>query len=513
MGFFNRLMVAIQAGITAYKQEALVPNVEYGWNTYEARLYRYYLGDLYYSNAVYKSLASNSAGAQRKIDNKLYKRIRGIYNPVFRLVDSYVSKVYGGELDLDLLQRGALPIENADDSTRDNLRNLLIWSNWRANKALFVRHGAKLGDVFLKVVDDTELGRPRIEILHPGKVKDVEKDGNGRIQRAIIEYVREVEDAEYRPNEPARAKSTYIYTEIITPESFATFKDGAPFAYEMDSEGNGLAEWVNPYGFVPLAHVQHRDEGLEWGAAAFSNTLDKIDELNDQASLLNDAVRQAVDIPWLFIGINKPDNRTTFISDEKDDRKVMYVPQAQPGTVDVKALTSQLNIADTILNIEHLMAEIERDMPELSMHRLREATNQTAPGIRASFNDAIDKFQEAQGNYDAGFAEACQMAQAIGGIRKYEGFKGYSAETYLNGVFDWYIKPRAIIDDELSKAEKITALIGSKAPSRWVWNELGVPETEIAKAEQEAEARRQEMMLSFDTGNNEPDGNDNADFE
>ena len=151
-----------------------------------------------------------------------------------------------------------------------------------------------------------------------------------------------------------------------------------------------------------------------------------------------------------------------------------------------------------MLHIDKLLEELERDMPELAMHRLRMGGQQTAPGVKASYNDAIDRFQEAQGNYDDGLSRAISMGVAIGGFRRYEGFQGYNLETFTSGQQDFYIKSRPVIDDELGKAEKITFLMGSNAPSHAIWKEVGIAEDTIDEWVAEQEANKEAMMLSMD---------------
>lgn len=509
MAFWGRLMTAIRAGVTAYRQEALIPKPDLEWDEYEARLYRYHLGDLYYANAAYKSLSQIGAiTANRKIDQQLYKRVRGVYNPVFRLVETYTSKVYGGEINMEQFASGALPLRGADERVVEAVRDVVLRSMWRTGKELYVRTGAKLGDVFLKVVDEPQFKRVRLEILHPSIIREIEKDGSGNITRAVIEYDAE-DEAAYTPGQHQQNQRTYTYSEVITPDSFATYRDGKPHGYAEDGEGQRPVEWRNEYGFVPLVHVAHRDEGLLWGASAFNASLDKIDALNDVASLLNDAIRKSVDIPYLMIGIGKPDNKKTISSDERDDLKALYLPGATPDSVAATPLTPALDIAGTISHIEHIIAELERDMPELSMYQLRGQASATAPGIRAAFNDAVDRFQSAQGIYDAGFMTAMQMALAIGGFRKYAAFRGFDLRSYTENLFDFWMMPRPIIDDELSKGEKVNALVSSGAPAEWVWRELGVSEQDIETAKADMEKRQQEMadlMQGNPDGNNDPAG-------
>jgi hypothetical protein len=382
-----------------------------------------------------------------------------------------------------------------------------MWSKWRSDKSLYLRNGANYGNSFLKIVDDTVLGRTRKEVLHPSKVKDMERDSSGNIKRILIEYERDENTTAYKPDDKNHSQNieTYLYTEIITPDEFSTYRDGELYAYFTDGNGNKVARWRNPYGFVPVAPAAHTDQGMTWAMNAFQPALDKIDEINDQASLLSDAVRKAVDISWLFIGMAKPtraatgeNGNTAFSDDNRDDMKAMYVTPRDGQTVDAKALVSNLNIADTVIHIDKLLEELERDMPELAMHRLRMGSQMTAPGVKASYNDAIDRFQEAQGNYDDGLSRAISMGVAIGGFRRYQGFEGYGLDLVTKGSMDFYIKPRPIIDDELGKSEKITFLMGSNAPNRAVWKELGVAEDDITEWEEEAQAAKEEMLLSMD---------------
>lgn len=497
MGFIQRFMSGVKGFIAAYNANALLPMEGAEWDDYGYRLMRYQLSEMYYSNVVYKQLGLLSAtAAQRKIDNKLYKRVRGIYNPVNRLVEGYVSKVYGGSVDYDNLDSGALPILNADDTLRQSIRRVLKWSRFDQTKSLYVRNGAKLGDVFWKLVDDTASERIRMELLPASYVKEIETDGNGRIEKILIEYQRDDETTDaFRPNNTqADYEKYYTYSEVITPDYFATYRDGEPYAFVNDSEGNKLAKWANPYGFVPVAHVQHIDQGLGWGASAYHMALDKIDELNDQASLLNDAVRKSVDIAWLFVNINKPDEKQSVANDNRDDMKALYVQAPADKQVDVKALVPNLDITATISNIEHLRDELERDMPELSMHHLRDSAQQTAPGIKSAYNDAIGRYREAQGNYDNGLVQALTMGIAMGGVRGYQDFRGYGADDYLRDNIEFSINARPIIDDELSKGERIQYFIQSSAPNKAIWDEMGVAEETIAEWQSEIDANKQQMM-------------------
>jgi hypothetical protein len=118
-------MTATQAFVSTFNERALVPTEYYSWDVYESRLFRYALSESYYTSTVYKAI---TPFAQRlKSTNDLYKYIRAIQNPVYRLVEAYVAKVYGGSIDFEDLSTGAIPILMADDTLKEALKQLYLW--------------------------------------------------------------------------------------------------------------------------------------------------------------------------------------------------------------------------------------------------------------------------------------------------------------------------------------------------------------------------------------------------
>jgi hypothetical protein len=482
VGFLNRLMTAIQIGVHAYNERALIPTDNYDWDDYQSRLFRYALAESYYNSITYRNISTFST--RLKIDNGLYKHVRNVYNPVYRLVEAYTSKVYGGALDFEDLSRGAIPVTMASDELKEAMRQLWLWSNWRLQKSLYVRHGAQLGDVFLKVVDEPEKEKVRLEVLHPGKVKDASFDAVGNVKTIELEYER-TDDG----------KQWYKYGELWKDGSVATTKEGKPYAYPVEMGGTGVSQWDYVVDFVPFTLTKHKDMGQTWGANAFHAQLGKIDELNDSASLVNDQIRKAVNVMWYFAGVQKKTDLSA-TTEDKDQLSAIYGPaDSQPFP-----MVSNIDLTSAGVNIERLLAELERDMPELAMHRLRDAGNPTAPGIKAGFNDAIDRFTEAQGVYDDGLIRATKMAVTIGGIRRYEGFEAFGMDSYDNGDLEHFIQDRPIVVDELSKLEKITALNTAQAPKWLILRELDFDADTIAEVMAEDEKNRRESMRGFAQG-------------
>lgn len=496
-----------------------VPKYNTPWDDYQARISRYDLYETYYTNTAYTSFAKHLTFFKR--NRRLYRNIRGVYNPIFRLIQLYTAKLYGGFLDYDKLEEGAIPIEGADDTLRAAIRQLWQWSNWGSKKSLYGRTGAKLGDVFIKIVDEPLKERLRMEVVHPAKVKYVDFDGAGDIRKIIFEYPCTEEIV--NDNGTITLKP-YTYREIITPEKFYTYKNGQPFAYHLDYDGTPLTEWDNEYGFVPVVMCQHIDEGFKFGATNFSTLLHKIDELNDVVSLLDDQIHKTITPIWAFVGATGKDvikvapKETGSSTTDRDQVPAMYLPD---GASNPFAMVAQINIADTIAQINELLKEIERDLPELVLHRIREGGAMTAPGVRAGFSDASDRIIEARGNYDAVLVKAQKMAIAIGGYRGYRNFEPYSLESLGDGSLDHYIGERPVIPDELSKKEEYDVLNTAGAPIWLILEKMGESQETIDRVvgEEDERARNEVRGMAdslFGTGDeddelgDEPEGVENG---
>ena len=488
-------MSAAKAAITTFSETSLVPDERFNWDAYEARLFRGELFMGYFNNVAYRSSVLPFANVYKR-EYALYKHIRSIYNPVGRQSDVVTSKIYGGTLDLELLKKGAVPINGGDDALRNALRQLWVDSNWGTQKSLYVRMGTIIGDSFLKLVDDRQREKVRIEVLDARKVREIIKDPVGNIKAATIEYIKTETDDQGKEKE-------FVYKEAIDKEWFRTFKDDEPFAFFEDVNGAPVFEWPNEYGFVPLVHVQHKDVGLKYGAPPFHNTLGKIDELNDAASILNDNVRKAVGIVWFMPGMKKANleisgqlddaTSTTEATAQKDKVPMLFGGTSQ-NPQNPFPMVPNIDIAAAGQNILNMLAEIERDMPELSLHRLREGGNQTAPGVRAAWNDAIERIVEARGNYDNGLVRAQQMGVAIGGYRNYQGFTGFDLNSFDAGRLEHTIAERPVIDDALSKNDKVTFLMGlpeQPAKARLILEEMEYPEDQIITIVQELQASQE----------------------
>lgn len=493
----------------------LVPVDALKWDSYDQRVRRYELFTAFVTSTVYSDIYRH---ARTRMDAaQLYKFTRSIYNPSARLIDLYASFVYGGALDMEHLTGGALPIITDNDALIDALRQVYQWSRLAELKTLYVRDGAQHGDAPIKVIDDPERGKVRLELLDPRKLRHVEFDAVGNVKAAVIEYEREdaLDAAVFVPGANGlhpleRTAQSYTYTEIIDHDPtddalirFRTYKNGEPFAFTQDEDGEDVAEWSEPYGFVPLVIAGHKATTKHWHRNAFDSVIPGIDTANDAASLLLDQVRKSTNPIWAFIGVS---GGTLDLSVDKKDA-VPFVKLPTGG--DAKPLVFPLDITGALEHLRELLKEIERNAPELALQRIRESSGSlTAPGVRTAYSDAIGRIEEARGSYDGGLVRALQMAVTIGGYRGYDSFASFGLDSYAAGDLDFYVKDRPVISDELTSEQRITALqsVGnSPAPvQRLILKEMNFSDADIddVLAEAEKQAQAQQNQLTEADANN-----------
>lgn len=104
-------------------------------------------------------------------------------------------------------------------------------------------------------------------------------------------------------------------------------------------------------------------------------------------------------------------------------------------------LVAPLQIADVLSGIEKIVAKIERDFPELSEDIDNASGDVSGRALRINRQPVITKVKERRPNYDNALVRAQQMAIAIGGFRKYDGFSGYDLDSFGAGKLDHTIDP------------------------------------------------------------------------
>jgi hypothetical protein len=472
------------AGYLAWNQQALLPSLDPTFKSFDSRSFRYAVSQAYVNGNPYGA-AFSSGQISRK---GLYTFIRDVLNVPAPLVELYVGEVYGGSLDMHNAEHGAIPVETEHEALRKQIVQLWRNSNWQSDKSLFVRMGATFGDVAVKVVDDRLAMQTYLEVLHPAKIRSIERDSKADITYARIEYERGEVDTR-----TGNVEATYTYREDITPTEFRTFKDDRPFAYFKDAIERPVSVWRNDYGFVPLEVVQHKDVGQGWGLSAFHHTLNQIDEINDAWSLLNDNVRKAVNIVWAF---KNAKSDVEFSTNKRDQTPMLFLGE---NGQDPFAMVPNIDITAAGQNIINMTDNLMRAIPEYALHQVRDKGQMTAPGIRAGWSDAIDRIIEARGNYDGGLVRLQKMGVFIGAMMRYPGFEDQRYTSLEDERLEHGVAERPVIEDQLSEKEQmdmIKSLPDGPAQARLILERLHISEETIVEIVAELKLKQQQNQMN-----------------
>lgn len=464
MAIRQGIYTGYNTAVSTYNARNHVAEIEYNFTAYDARLARYWHNRRYADNTIYHSV--NSYADTYKFKESLYKGIRGLRNPIGRLVEIEAAKVLGGSIDYEAFETGAIMLHDADDSLKDAIRNIFLWSNMDQLKSLYVREGATMGDIALKVVDDVERGKVRLEVLDPRKVYDIQFDEVGNVKFIDIRYDKMNEET----------GKWYEYREVIDKERFELF------------DGNDTTdEWDNPYGFVPVQWVEHMATGLGFGVTSWHKTRHKIDNLNDLATLIHDNVRKVVNTKYGLSGAELPKTSagapgTITVTDDNRDKSPI-VELGKDGVLSPIAFPLDIEGALSALISQH--KEVENDLPQLALQNMRDSGMEIS-GVSAKilYGDALDIIDGLQGTYLGGLKQAIQMAISVGAFRRYDGFKGYNLDSYHSGALDFNIKPRELYADTLTKRERLEltkSALESTAPELML-SKLDYDEDEIEDA-------------------------------
>jgi hypothetical protein len=383
------------AALTAWRGDAA--------DTYATRMTRYGVLWGFYLNDVYDT-AANVLATYYKEARSLYSDIKPIYNPVSRLVDFYVAKVPGEVLIFgqdDVTEAGEPYPVVAEPEVADLISDIRRWSHWGRMGSLWIRYAAALGDGVLRVVTPDTRSRPvQIQVHHPADLVEADFDRFGNVEYAVFEY-----EAQERIEGEVE---TYTYRQEITPESFATYRDGREWDYREGLPG-GQYSWANPFGFVPVVVTRHKVGGSEWGLCCFHHVIPKIDDVNDLASHLGAQIRKAIHPQWVSFGTKAGSGM------ERND-KLWHHPNPQGK---VEALVEDINIAAVTADIQERLTEIEKDCPELKAGRVGD-NNRDVSGraVTMMLGDIVDRVIEARKQYDSSLVMAQEMALRMGAVRK-----------------------------------------------------------------------------------------------
>ncbi|KKM01439.1 hypothetical protein LCGC14_1794440 [marine sediment metagenome] len=439
MHWWGRFMTRLTAATKAFQKPDIITdplNLDADFNDWDSRRLRYDINWAFYENTAYIEMASRNWPKGYKTQFGLYRYIRNIYNPSYRIGEFWKAHLWAGALaDIPLV----FPDGVNDDDLKAAIMQIWQWSNWQVKKDIVPLYGAVMGDVGILIRDDTLHKKVFFDIIHPGNIAAVELDAMGNVKGYEIQ--------EERPDPRAITDQSVIYTEIAVRDgdevNYTTLLNGKPWAWNGEKLGSS---WSRPYGFIPLVLIQHNNVGLEWGWSEIHPGQSKFREIDDQASKLNDQIRKITDPIWVFFGVTKPEDSPTFTESRLTGTAAANRPE--PGREEANALygaadgsavplVAPLDIEAVIANIQNLTKEIERDYPELRVLALDEAGgNISGRALRLARQPAETKVNQRRPGYYDALVRAQQMAVAIGGFNKYEGFGGFDLNSFERGLLN-----------------------------------------------------------------------------
>lgn len=529
-------MNAVGAGMSAFREAMLHADPRAyqtaldfdSFGQWEARCVRYDLFWSLYQNNAYQDLLHKGWATRYKVNFGLYKHIRHLYNPAYRLGEFWAGRLQGGKLDRDAgdgeSEQSALPILTDNEAIRPALSRLWIDSHWQVNKEVYGRFGSVLGDVALKVEDDPVDGRMRLRVIHPGKIKWVCRNNSGHLESYIIQEARydprsPTDAIKYATptSDPRTASKAVTYTETAYLDGdtvhYATYLDGS--LYPWNGEG---AEWDEPYGFIPLYLCQHEPIGMDWGLGCFHSGLSRFREVDDQASGLGDQIRKAIRGPWLLAGVGKgklvipnADDPATVNKPDADRSDMPYLTAQEGATA--TPLVFPLDIVGVAGHIKDLLADIEANYPELLSDTGGISGTPTAEAVRRTRQVASAKVQARRATYDDCLIRAQQGAIAIGGWRGYDGYAGFGLDDIRGGRLDHQVGHRPVFEvdplDSLNEDQAFWTAAGlavkAGVPLEVYLERNGWSEDDLARLGQASEAadakaiqRQQRLMMGDD---------------
>lgn len=502
--FIDRLKLGIVAFREAYLTSSVIDTGD--WSDMDARRLRYRVLWAQYEQTSYRNI-HNWANAYRT-DYALYKYIRPVYNPAYRLGEFWKAHLFGGLLDPEAGDTGAIPIDTDNEKLRPAIANLWKWSRWQVQKDILSVRGTILGDAVIQIVDDVTRGRVYLDLMYPGMIESLDRDPFGNVKGYTIKEVRA---------HPTSA-SNVEYMELVSRSGefvvYETFLDGAPYAWpeNVDRSGEPVSKWSEPYGFIPLVVIQHSDVGLDWGWSELHPIRSKIQEVDDLASQISDHVRKTVDPVWIMKGMKKATLTMTGASDSADrpapGREEMQAIWNAPTDADAQPLLADMDLEGVLTHIDTILKEIERDVVELSSDIHTASGDASGRALRTARQPVISKVIQRRMNYDAAMVAAQQMAITIGGWRGYKEYAGFGLDSYVNGDLDHSIADRSVFDEDPLDQIEIDAAFWKAAeqagkagiPIEAYLREVGWDDERIAALEIEEPEPVPAQLVNFDEG-------------
>lgn len=452
---------------------------------------RYHLLRAYYgNNGLYDDLRRTADSTGMPVP-----ALKSLRNPAHRVVEFYVAHLWSD-----------LEVETPDEAVAEAIDEVWKWSNWDAKRLLAARWFARDGDLFIKVVSRRHTaeqeGRVRFQLLDAATVVDFDKDSQGHVTFVRIETPTQV-----RVGDDLKDA---LHVEIWD-ERRGTFR-----RWELP-EGHDASTLPTPteelalreFGidFIPIVHAPFIDTGDLRGQAAITHALEKIDEANLQATRLHQMLFRHNDAVWALSanamdasGRPVPPPQVSGRAGTSTDDGIIEIAGEKfyrlPGMSKLESLVPDLKYDAALSILNAMMLELEADLPELAVRRLREQGDLSGRAVQLLLSDSVARVVEARGNGETALVRADQMALTMGKAADIPAFAGLG--TYESGALDHRFREQDAIpvseetrwETERVKAEAAVAQQRSGLSVDETLRQRGYTDEEIARMGQEREADR-----------------------
>lgn len=342
------------------------------WNT---RLKELSLRASYYDGSVYRKIKDTIWGLGPRIG----KEIKPLFLPLARAVDIDAG-IIGGDWVFKPIQ--IEPKSEIWDEARDILFDM---SKWDVQGVLYVHYGAMYGVSGIRVCDEREEGKIELQPARPTCFMLV-YEGDYSDRPSLAFWVEGKID---------ESGAQYEYAEVITETEIKTYKDGVPFGFDDRQPVE-----PNEQGVIPIVEIVHINDGTELGECTYQKSILLLNEVNDMATDLKEAIKANVKPQWVISGAEP--------SDLKRGTDIMWFMPDPQSKVD--PVTPTVDIAGVLEFIREIKEGVKESLPELSFDELKKAGQIATATLELQLMELVIKMERVRPNYDRGLTTAMQMA-------------------------------------------------------------------------------------------------------
>lgn len=405
----------------------------------------------YQQNGLYDYIAENLQST--RYNDRVVKPLR---NPAWRVAEFYAGKLFPGVLPRDL------PILTGNERIIEPIHFIWTRSNLSSMKQKWARWFAIFGDWFIKVNIDEEKTKVWLELILPEYVSDFKVDERGYLTEIRIDVP---------VDEDGDGEADSFYTEYWSKEeqtvSIWEHEEGLDVPIEELGNPTTTSSFADMFGddFIPIIYQPFRDDGGGRAAGAYSAQLDKIDEVNRQATRLAQTLFRYNRALWAIEttgtdAAGRPLPTVSASSLEDTDGNVQIGDDsmlALPANSKLSTLVPKIDFESALNTLESQMSELSADLPELSYYDINQFSHgeQSGRAIRYMFDGMISRVEEARGSAEAALVKANQMALTVGqnnGVFP-------SVGNWIDGAMEHSFASRPVLPRDLHEEAATFALL------------------------------------------------------